>query len=190
MFKAKIFVNVRCGHFIQAHRACVAVAEKYYYRDAEPADAVVVGCGKWGADLWVGSMSIYSAEFFLKKGGTIIALEACPEGVSPMHPEVLQYGYRPYGEVKKLVDDGTLSGDLTMAAHLIHVGRVIEARQAECILLSDGISREDAKKLGFGYMDSLEEIVPYILKKYGDNARILAIPGFASTNVISRHPAE
>ncbi|MEA4912320.1 MAG: lactate racemase domain-containing protein, partial [Oscillospiraceae bacterium] len=96
--------DLRCGDFVQAHRACVAAASRYYYRDAEPADAVIVGVGKWGADLWVGSMGIYSAEFYLKKGGTIIALEACPEGVSAVHPEILQYGYRPYREIKPLVD--------------------------------------------------------------------------------------
>ncbi len=181
--------DVRCGHFIRAHRAAVEIAGRYYYKDAEPADAIVVGCGKWGADLWVGSMSIYSAEFFVKKGGTIVALEACPEGVAPMHPEVLTYGYRPYPVVKRMVDSGILADDLTTAAHLVHVGRVIAERQADCVLLSDGIAREDAEKLGFGYLDSIGEILPYIFKKHGKNARILAIPGFASTNVISKHPA-
>ena len=183
--------DVRCGHFIKAHRACVDIAKQYYIRDVpEEADAVLVGVGKWGPDLWLSSMSIYQTEFYLKKGGTIVLFAACPEGVSPSHPEIQEYGYHPYGYVKKLVEDGTLSEDLTLAAHLVHVGRVLESRKSECFILSEGIGAEEAQKLGFKYMPSPEQVIGRLKKTHGERLRILAIPGFNSTQIISEHPAK
>jgi len=189
--EASEVADIKCGHFIKAHRACIDIAKEYYLKDiSEEADAVLVGVGKWGPDLWLGSMGIYQAEFYVKKHGTIILFGACPEGVSPTHPEILQWGYRPYSKVKELVDNGMISNDLTLAAHLVHVGRVLEAREAECVIISEGISRDDASKLGFGYLDSPDQVMGYLREKFGDKVRILAIPGFNSTPVISSTPAK
>lgn len=190
--EASEIADIQCGHFIQAHRASVAYAEQFYVQEIkEPADAVVVGIGKWGADFWVGSMGLYQTEFFLKKGGTIVILAACPEGVSPVHPEVTEYGYLPYHKVKELIEQaGPLARDLTVASHLVHGGRVLEARQAECLMLSEGIDQEDIKKLGFTPIASVQEIMPALIKKHGKDLRILAIPGFNSTNIISSNPPD
>ena len=181
--------DVRCGDVIQAHRACVKLAEKYYLRDVDqPADAILVGVGKWASDLWVGSNAVYQSEFYLRKGGTIVLFGNFPAGTGPVHKEIAQWGYQPYRKVKKLVEDGTLSHDLTLAAHLVHLGRVLDARQAECVLISEGISREEAKKAGLGYLDDPGQVMDYLTEKYGPDVKILAIPGFNSTPIISAHP--
>lgn len=181
--------DVRCGDIIQAHRAAVKLAEASYIRDvAEPADAIIVGAGKWAADLWVGSNAVYQSEFYLRKGGTIVLLGNFPEGISPVHKEIAQYGYRPYREVRKLVEGGPLADDLSTASHLVHLGRVLDAREAECVLLSEGIGREEAQKVGFRYLDSPAEIMGYLKRKHGENLRVLAIPGYNSTPIISSMP--
>lgn len=96
--------DIRCGHVVKAHRACVEIAQKYYIRDVdEPADAVLVGVGKWGADMWVGSNAVYQSEFYLKKGGSIILFGNFPEGLSSVHTEIAQYGYKPYRDRKSVV---------------------------------------------------------------------------------------
>lgn len=183
--------DLRCGHPVLAHRQCVDVARQYYFREtARPADAVMVGVGKWGADLWVGSMSVYQSEFFLKKGGTVVLFGKLPEGVSQTHPEILEWGYKPYREVDKLVREGKLSGDLTLAAHLVHIGRVLDAREAKCLLISEGISREDAARLGFDYAETPREAMEYLVARHGPDLDILAIPGFNSTAIITEHPAD
>lgn len=183
--------DVRCGDVIQAHRAAVALAEKYYIRDIpEPADAVIVGVGKWGSDLWVGSNAVYQSEFYLRKGGTIVLLGNFPEGISQVHTEIVNYGYRPYREVKKLVEGGPLANDLSTASHLVHLGRVLDARDAECVLLSKGIGREDAQRVGFGYIDDPSQVMGYLKQKHGERVRILAIPGYNSTPIISSAPQE
>lgn len=181
--------DVRCGDIIQAHRAAVKLAEASYIRDvAEPADAIIVGTGKWAADLWVGSNAVYQSEFYLRKGGTIVLLGNFPEGISPVHKEIAQYGYLPYREVRKLVEGGPLADDLSTASHLVHLGRVLDAREAECVLLSEGIGREEAQKVGFRYLDSPAEIMGYLKRKHGENLRVLAIPGYNSTPIISSMP--
>lgn len=181
--------DVRCGDIIQAHRAAVKLAEAYYIRDvSEPADAIVVGAGKWAADLWVGSNAVYQSEFYLRKGGTIVLLGNFPEGISPVHTEIAQYGYLPYREARKLVEGGPLADDLSTASHLVHLGRVLDAREAECVLLSEGIGREEARKVGFSYLDDPAEIMGYLKRKHGENVRVLAIPGYNSTPIISSTP--
>ena len=113
-----------------------------------------------------------------------------PEGISPVHTEIAKYGYHPYREVKKLVESGgPLEDDLSTASHLVHLGRVLDAREAECVLISNGIDRETARQIGFNYLEKPTEIIDYLKKKYGENVRILAIPGYNSTPIIS-HKAQ
>ncbi|MDR1519851.1 MAG: lactate racemase domain-containing protein [Planctomycetota bacterium] len=181
--------DLRCGDPILAHRQCVDIARRFYLRDIpQPADAVLVGAGKWAPDLWVGSMSVYQSEFFVKKGGTIVLFGNFPEGVGRTHPEILEWGYRPYREVKKLVEGGALANDLTLAAHLVHLGRVLDAREAKCLLLSEGISPSDAGRLGFERLDSPERAMERLYRLHGRDCRVLAIPGFNSTPIVSEHP--
>ena len=102
--------------------------------------------------------------------------------------EIAHYGYLPYREVRKLVEGGPLADDLSTASHLVHLGRVLDAREAECVLLSEGIGREEAQKVGFRYLDSPAEIMGYLKRKHGENLRVLAIPGYNSTPIISSMP--
>ena len=114
-----------------------------------------------------------------------------PEGISPVHKEISRYGYMPYREALKLITKGgPLEHDLSTASHLVHLGRVLDAREADCVLISNGISREEARKVGFKYLDSPEKIMGYLTKKYGENVRILATPGYNSTPIISSIPQE
>ena len=95
----------------------------------------------------------------------------------------------PYREACKLIaKGGPLEHDLSTASHLVHLGRVLDAREAECVLISEGISREEANKVGFRYLDSPDEIMDYLKKKHGEDLRVLAIPGYNSTPIISSKP--
>ncbi len=55
-------------------------------------------------------------------------------------------------------------------------------------VISNGISREEAHQVGFQYLDSPNEIMAYLKEKYGEQVRILAIPGYNSTPIISNTP--
>jgi hypothetical protein len=71
------------------------------------------------------------------------------------HPEVLEWGYQTFAEVDEKVRQRKIQR-LTAAAHLVHVGRVIEER-AKGILVSIGISKEETEKLGFSHAKSSQE---------------------------------
>gem|GEM_PF-1645556 len=70
---------------------------------------------------------------------------------------IVEHGYRGYEEVKDLVSSGRLK-NLIVAAHLVHVGRVIRDK-GRGVLLSPGISDEVSRKLGFIPARSLNEAI-------------------------------
>jgi hypothetical protein len=52
---------------------------------------------------WQPINGLFPAIFVVKPGGCIILVSPCPEGVDSQHPEILEYGYRSYKEIRVLV---------------------------------------------------------------------------------------
>ena len=107
------------------------------------------------SDLWVASKGIYAAELAVKQGGVVVLVSPCLSGVSTSHPEVLEIGYHTFREVDRLVRNGMMN-KLTVAGHLVHVGRVVKER-AKGILVSWGISEEETERLGLLYADEPQD---------------------------------
>jgi len=97
----------------------------------------------------------------------------CWEGVSKQHPQVLQFGCKPFHELKELVERKEIP-DLVAAAHIAHVGRVIREK-AKCILVSEGITESDTLNLGFEYAKTPQEAINRALDEYGSKARVTVI---------------
>jgi nickel-dependent lactate racemase len=131
--------------------------------DSHPADS----------NLWQAAKGIYSADLALKPEGILILVTPCPEGVSVEHPQILDIGYRPFAEVESMVKRGEIR-DLTLAAHLVHVGRVI-CEKAIGVLVSSGIDPQTAAKLGFHWAASPQEALTFALKRKGKKASIAVI---------------
>jgi len=109
-------------------------------------------------EMWQAAKGIYSAGTILEDGGVLILITPCPEGISVEFGEVIRkFGYLRYEKVKKLVENGELD-NLIVAAHLVHVGEVIEEK-GRCILVSPGIDNETARKIGFIPAESLEKAI-------------------------------
>lgn len=113
----------------------------------EAADIVIADSFPADMELWQASKGVYSSDLALKPGGVLILVTPCPEGVSAEFPEISRIGYRPFREVEAMVQSGEIQ-DLTLAAHLAHVGRVIRDKAAG-ILVSPGIDAATASGLGF-----------------------------------------
>jgi hypothetical protein len=127
--------------------------------------------------MWQAAKGIYTRELVVKDGGSIAFITPCWEGVSPERPEVLKFGHRSYEDVRKLVESGELR-DLSVAAHLVHVGRV-SAEKAEVTLYSEGISREDALKLNFDYSETTQKAVDKALAKQSPDSKIVVLTNAA-----------
>ncbi len=140
--------HVVCGDPIAAYREGARLSGQIFGVEI-PKKADIVLTDSYPADLemWQASKGIYAADLAVKEGGVIVMVSPCDEGICAQHPDVAKYGYLSYNAVQELVSSGELT-DLTVAAHLVHVGRVVKEK-ARGILVSPGIGRAETEKLGF-----------------------------------------
>jgi len=124
-------------------------------------------------ELWQAAKGIYSSELIVNDGGFVILVTPCPEGVAITHPEIEDIGYKSFTEVKALVDEKRLE-ELSVAAHLVHVGRVIRER-ATGILVSPGIPHNIKESIGFVSADTVEEALAYAFREKGKDATVVAV---------------
>jgi nickel-dependent lactate racemase len=167
-------VDAVAGDPVSAYRTGAAVS-KTVYRAAMPAEAdiVLADSHPYDADLWVAAKGIYASELAVKAGGWVILVSPCASGVCPAHPEVLEQGYATFAEVEQRVRAGMIP-KLTVAAHLVHVGRVIKER-ARGILVSPGITQAQTEKLGFTYGRTAREALAIALSASPADATIAVL---------------
>jgi len=140
----------------------------------ERADIAICDCPHpTSIEMWQAAKAIYTADLVVKTKGTIVLLAPCPEGVAVEHPDIEHFGYKPYHEVKDLVQKGKIE-DLSAGAHMVHVGRVIREK-AGCILISEGINEKTARRIGFNYASTFDEALKKALDKQGSNAKIVVM---------------
>ena len=165
-------VDVVFGDFVKAHREAVKTVDSIYkFKLEEKADIVVVDSHPADLDMWQAVKALFPAALAVKRGGIIVFLTPCPEGVSKEHPEVEELGYQPIPVVKKMDEDGSID-DLIAAAHIVMVREVLD--RAKCIIVSDGLSESLACKLGFNYASDLQDAVDEALREKPDG-RILVM---------------
>jgi len=159
------------GNPIKAHRkGCQISKEVFGVKIPELADVVITDSYPADVDMWQASKGVYSSNLALKKGGMVILVTPCPEGVAPQHPLVEELGYRPLAEVKTLIEEGKIK-DLMVAAHLVHVGEVIK-QKGRGILVSSGIGPEKAEKIGFLWAPDPNKALEMAFEMLGKQARI------------------
>lgn len=137
------------------------------------ADIVIADSHPTNSDLWIAAKGIYSGDLALKKDGILILVTPCPEGVSAEYPALTAIGYRPYAEIKEMVERGELR-DLALAAHLVHVGRVIREK-GRGILVSPGIDKATTEKLGFIWAATPQDAFSLAANEKGKNASVVVL---------------
>lgn len=153
------------------NEGCKAAQEVFGVSISDRADIVISDSYPADINLWQAAKGIYSGDISLKKGGILILVTPCPEGVSDEHPEIVKIGYRPFKEIKEKVDHREIN-DLTLAAHLVHVGRVIKEK-GEGILVSPGIDKEITERLGFTWARNVQHALEIAFSKQGKSASVL-----------------
>jgi nickel-dependent lactate racemase len=134
------------------------------------ADIVIADSFPTDNDLWLAAKGIYAGDLALKQNGILILVTPCPEGVSAEHPLIEKIGYQPFAKIEASVAHGDLQ-DLTLAAHLVHVGRVIKEK-GKGILVSPGITRETTLRMGFQWAATPQDAFDLAIKQTGENASI------------------
>jgi nickel-dependent lactate racemase len=143
------------GDVVLAHRAGCRLAQEInevvlparagiVLTDAHPADR----------DLWQSAKGVYSGTMAVRDGGTLIMVAPNPEGVAEHHPVMVEVGYHPFRELAQMVDEGCVE-DLVGISVLADLAQVMD--RVECILVSPGVSRDSAVRLGFRPARSVQD---------------------------------
>jgi len=167
-------IEVVAGDPMQAYRNGAIRSHQVYQSELpQEADIVIADSHPYDSELWLASKGIYAAELAVKQGGVVILITLCQEGVSPSHPEILEMGYQTFEEVDRKVRKGTIK-KLTVAAHLVHVGRVIKER-AKGIMVSQGISKSETERLGLLYAREPQEALEIAFSLLGRDAKVAVL---------------
>lgn len=161
------------GHVEAAFKAGVALAREVYAVDIpEAADIVIAGSHPCDIEFWQAHKTLYPADLAVKAGGTVIIAAPCYEGVAVTHADMLDITRHSSEQLKQMVADKKV-GDEVAAALAIAWAQVKE-REAVYIV-SDGITDEDAGKLGFTPFATVQLALEAALAKHGPGARVTVL---------------
>ena len=172
-------VSAFYGDLRLAFRAGVALARRIYGVPLPgQADVVIAGSHPCDIEFWQAHKSLYPADLAVRKGGTIIVVTPCPEGVSVTHRDMLNFTALDAEEIQNLIDQGTID-DVVSGALALAWAKV--RRRASVSLVSDGISDEEARALGFTPFASLDDAVGAALRRHGSQAKVTVLTHASET---------
>lgn len=168
-------VGVVAGHPVEAHREGASLSDSYLSipLPSRP-DVILIESYPADVDLWQASKAIYAAGTSIKKGGVIILVSPCYEGVSPTHGgTLLKFGCGSLDDIEKLVKEGVIE-DLTAAAWLVYVGEIVTGK-ADLVLVTPGIPEDEAIGLGLKWAPGIQEAIEYCDGKLGRNYQVAVV---------------
>lgn len=162
--------GVFAGDPVLAHRQGVRLAKSAYgvYFKGR-AGIVIADARPMDIDLRQAIKAVAASELLVKKGGVIILIARCPEGVAPQFPEFEKYGFSQPERLKAMVEKRMPRLKL-MAYTLIAIGRIM--KESRVILVSAGIGHDLAGRLGFIPADSLNDALALAKEIVGKSARV------------------
>ena len=136
------------------------------------ADIVVAGSHPCDIEFWQAHKALYPADLVVREGGTIIVVTPCPEGVSVTHQNLLDFAALTSDEIEERIDSGTIT-DVAGGALTLAWAKIRE--RASVSLVSDGISTEETRALGFAPHADLDAALAEALHKHGPQARVTVL---------------
>jgi nickel-dependent lactate racemase len=161
------------GEMRAAFRKGVAATRAIYgvaYR--ETPDIVVANSCPCDLDFWQSHKSQYPAQRMVKPGGTIIVCTPAPEGVSPVHTDLLDYTGWPSARIKAAYREGRLTNGVAAA---LAVAWALVREKASVITFSPGIPPEHKAKLGHTHAPGIEWALAEAFRRQGSRARVAVL---------------
>jgi len=169
----KEIVKVFSGDFIKAHRNGIKDSRRVYGVSVPfLADITVASSYPADIDFWQAQKGLYSANLATKKGGGIILVASCPEGVSTTHPQWIEFLQYKTEEIKLLIEQKKVE-DIVAASLAFHISKIRQLYDV-CIV-TEGISYNEAEKLHFTKFGSIPEALDYFTRKYGPKSKIITL---------------
>jgi lactate racemase len=161
-----IFYGERRAAFKEGVRAARDIYGVAY---RETPDIVVANSFPCDLDFWQSHKSQYPAQRMVKPGGTIVVCTPAPEGVSPVHTDLLEYTAWPSAEIKAAYRSGRLKNGVAAA---LAIAWALVREKASVITYSPGIPADHKARLGHTHAPSVQWAVEEALKRQGKNARV------------------
>jgi len=140
---------------------------------SETPDVVIANSCPCDIDFWQSHKSQYPAQRMVKPGGTIVVCTPAPEGVSPVHTELLEFTSWPSSEIKAAYRAGRLKNGVASA---LAIAWAMVREKASVITYSPGIPEAHKAKLGHTHAPSVQWAVDEALRRQGAGARVAVLP--------------
>lgn len=173
--KDRNITGVFAGDLVKSHLVGTQFVEKQAKVTLpSPVDAVIVSSAGYPLDttFYQAIKGLLTAVEIVKQGGSILLVAACSEGI----------GSKPFTDLLFKTDDLTsfVQGLYNPANFVIDQWQLEElakvARKADIYFYTEGIPYQQVAKLFVHPLRTPQEGIEDILKRYGDNAHIAAIP--------------
>lgn len=148
---------------------CRLAREIYGAPYHETPDIVLANSYPCDLDFWQAHKSMYPAQRMVRPGGTIIICTPAPEGVSPVHTDLLGYTSLPSAQIQQGYRQGRIKNGVAAA---LAAAWAMVREKASIITYSPGIPLEDKAKLGHTHADSIEGAIAWALHCQGKNGRL------------------
>jgi len=167
------------GDLYEAWLSCIEYCEKINVVSIEQkADIVVAGCGGYPKDInmYQSQKALDAASLAVKKGGTIILLAECREGLGEAtFEEWIKTAQSPHDIFERFNNDFELGGHKAFA-----ICRTLE--KANIILVSE-LDRSSVEDMFLQYASSAEEALKMALTRHGEEASIIVMPEASKTGI-------
>ena len=156
-----------------AFKEAVKLATDIYGIDYhETPDIVIANSCPCDLDFWQSHKSQYPAQRMIKKGGTIIVCTPAPEGISPVHTDLLNFTAWPAEKMKKAYRSGELKDGVATA---LAVAWALVREHANVITYSPGIPKDHKEALGHTHAPTIEWALEEALRRQGAAARVTVL---------------
>ncbi|MFX1348893.1 MAG: nickel-dependent lactate racemase [Promethearchaeota archaeon] len=169
-------VQVASGNFEKTHEKLVNYQLKHIFREIkDPFDIVICGNGGYPLDLnlyqAVKSMAI--GEMAVKKGGSIISVNECIDGIGigqEKFKELIFSGISPQIIYEKILNKDIIVPDQWEIQILARV-----LMKADIFIIST-LNENEIGNIGLKYAETVEDAIDICLKRHGRDASILILP--------------
>jgi nickel-dependent lactate racemase len=163
-------VGVFFGDMQDAFKAGVELARDIYgVAYHETPDIVLANSYPCDLDFWQSHKSQYPAQRMVRSGGTIIVCTPAPEGVSPVHTDLLDFTAWSSKEIKAAYREGRIKNGVAAA---LATAWAMVREKASVVMFSPGIPAADKARLGHTHADSIDAAVAEAFRRQGPEARL------------------
>ncbi|MBM3241255.1 nickel-dependent lactate racemase [Candidatus Poribacteria bacterium] len=171
----KEIIRVVAGDVIMAHKEGVKFYSEIYGTKAdEPADIVVIGASPRDATFGHATFALYAGVSMAKAGGTLILVAPCTEGPGS------KAGRESFRELATMAPDELMTlirkGEVSASGGAFDYCYSKAMNRNRVVLVSDNYSASEARDLGVGYANSVQEAVDNALADVGTDARVGVLP--------------